>query len=282
MQNPVKSFALDDCPDRHYQLALREFPQIARGDIMSVNGKTILITGASRGIGAAAARAFAEAGANVVLSARSRDAISSLAESIGGSAHAVPCDVSRFQDIARAVNVCIDRFGSLDALVGNAAAIEPISHLEKADHNAWSQSLDINVKGVFYGIRAAMPIMRASGGGTIITIGSGAASHALEGWSSYCASKAAVAMLMLCANKEGRDAGIRAMSLSPGTVATQMQRKIKASGINPVSQLDWSEHIPPEWPAKTLVWMCTEDADEFVGREIQLRDSEIRRRVGLI
>ncbi|MCY4292395.1 MAG: SDR family NAD(P)-dependent oxidoreductase [Roseovarius sp.] len=249
---------------------------------MSVNGKTILITGASRGIGAAAARAFAEAGANVVLSARSRDAISSLAESIGGSAHAVPCDVSRFQDIATAVNVCIDRFGSLDVLVGNAAAIEPISHLEKADHNAWSQSLDINVKGVFYGIRAAMPIMRASGGGTIITIGSGAASHALEGWSSYCASKAAVAMLMLCANKEGRDAGIRAMSLSPGTVATQMQRKIKASGINPVSQLDWSEHIPPEWPAKTLVWMCTEDADEFVGREIQLRDSEIRRRVGLI
>ena len=248
---------------------------------MTIEGKTILITGASRGIGAAAAKAFANAGSNVVLLARSSDAIRSLAESIGQRAHAVPCDVSRFEDVARAVDICVNEFGSLDVLVGNAAVIEPITHLEKADHNAWGQALDINVKGVFHGIRAAMPIMKASGGGTIITISSGAASHALEGWSSYCTSKAAAAMLTLCADKEGRDAGIRAMGLSPGTVATQMQRKIKASGINPVSQLDWSEHIPPEWPAKTLVWMCSEDADEFTGREIQLRDPEIRRRVGL-
>ena len=82
--------------------------------------------------------------------------------------------------------------------------------------------------------------------------------------------------------QEARGRGIRAMGLSPGTVATQMQREIKASGVNPVSQLDWSEHIPPEWPARALLWMCSPDADEFVGQEVSLRDEDIRRRVGLI
>jgi hypothetical protein len=72
------------------------------------------------------------------------------------------------------------------------------------------------------------------------------------------------------------------MGLSPGTVATDMQREIKASGINPVSQLEWSDHIPPEWPAQTLVWMCSADADEFCGTDISLREDDIRRRVGLI
>jgi NAD(P)-dependent dehydrogenase (short-subunit alcohol dehydrogenase family) len=83
-------------------------------------------------------------------------------------------------------------------------------------------------------------------------------------------------------DKENRDDGIRAIGLSPGTVATEMQREIKASGINPISKLDWSDHIPPEWPAKTLLWMCSADADGFVGEEISLREEAIRRRVGLI
>jgi NAD(P)-dependent dehydrogenase (short-subunit alcohol dehydrogenase family) len=88
-------------------------------------------------------------------------------------------------------------------------------------------------------------------------------------------------MLTRCIDKEYGAQGIRALGLSPGTVATQMQKEIKASGINPISQLDWSDHIPPEWPARALVWMCTREADEFVGSEISLRDAEIRRLVGL-
>jgi hypothetical protein len=72
------------------------------------------------------------------------------------------------------------------------------------------------------------------------------------------------------------------MGLSPGTVATEMQVEIKASGLNPVSQLDFSVHIPADWPARALVWMCSEDAAEFTGTEISLRDEAIRRRVGLI
>jgi NAD(P)-dependent dehydrogenase (short-subunit alcohol dehydrogenase family) len=89
-------------------------------------------------------------------------------------------------------------------------------------------------------------------------------------------------MLTRCADKEAREKGLRIMGLSPGTVATDMQREIKASGINPVSQLEWSDHIPPEWPAQTLVWMCSADADEFCGTDVSLREDDIRKRVGLI
>ena len=120
------------------------------------------------------------------------------------------------------------------------------------------------------------------GGGTVLTISSGAAHGPVEAWSHYCASKAAVNMLTRCLDKENRGDGIRAIGLSPGTVATQMQREIKASGINPVSQLDWSDHIPADWPAKALLWMCTQPADDWLGGEISLREEGIRKAVGLI
>jgi NAD(P)-dependent dehydrogenase (short-subunit alcohol dehydrogenase family) len=126
-----------------------------------------------------------------------------------------------------------------------------------------------------------VPVMRKAGGGTVLTIGSGAAHNALEGWSHYCASKAAVHMMTKALHKEEAVAGIRAMTLSPGTVATEMQREIKASGVGPVAALEWEDHIPPAWPAQALVWMCTPDADEFLGGEVVLGDPDIRRRVGV-
>jgi len=247
----------------------------------SIIGKTVLITGASRGIGASAARHFADAGANVVLLARSGNVIGELAAEIGTAALAVPCDVSRYSEVEAAMNAAIAKFGSLDVVINNAGVIEPIAPLITSDPADWGHVIDINLKGVYYGMRAAMPVMQAAGGGTIITISSGAAHNALEGWSHYCASKAGAAMLTMCAHKEGAGAGIRAMGLSPGTVATEMQREIKASGINPVSAMEWEDHIPPEWVAQTLLWMCTPDADEFVGQEIALRDAAIRKRLGL-
>ena len=247
-----------------------------------LDGKTMMVTGASRGIGAAAARVFAEAGANVCLLARSREEIADIAGEIGKSALAIPCDVSRYWEMEAAVRASIDTFGRLDILINNAGVIDPIANLSEADPDAWGQLIDINVKGVFHGMRAALPSMITQGAGTILTISSGAAHNALEGWSAYCTSKAGAAMLSRAAHVEASGHGIRAMGLSPGTVATQMQREIKDSGVNPVSQLDWGAHIPPEWPAKTLLWMCGADADEFLGEEISLRDEAIRRRVGLI
>ena len=249
--------------------------------MQDMTGKTVLITGASRGIGADTARAFAAAGANVALLARSASQIEALAQEIGAQAIAIPCDVSDYRAVEGAVQRTVEVFGSLDVLIGNAGVIEPIAHLAKADPEAWGQVIDINLKGVFFGMRAALPVMLAAGGGTILTVSSGAAHGPVEAWSHYCASKAAAAMLTACVHKENEAAGIRAMGLSPGTVATQMQREIKASGINPVSQLDWSDHIPADWPARALLWMCSSDADECVGQELSLRDPDLRQRLGL-
>lgn len=248
---------------------------------MDMQGKTVLITGASRGIGESAARVFAEAGANVALVARNEAAIADLTAELGEKALAIPCDVSRYWEVETAVKACVSTFGSIDVLINNAGAIEPISHLSEADPEAWGQVIDVNLKGVFHGMRAAMPVMMEQGGGTILTIGSGAAHGPVEAWSHYCSSKAGALMLTRMVDKEARDKGIRAISLSPGTVATQMQRDIKASGINPVSQLDWEDHIPPDWPAKTLLWMCGAEADAFLGTEVSLRDDDIRAKVGL-
>ena len=242
----------------------------------------MISTGASRGIGAAAARVFAEAGAKVCLLARSREEIADIAGEIGPNALAIPCDVSRYWEVEAAVSACVETFGSLDILINNAGVIEPIAMLADADPEGWGHAIDINVKGVFHGMRAALPVMMAAGGGTILTISSGAAHNALDGWSHYCTSKAGAAMLTKCAHQEGAGHGIRAMGLSPGTVATQMQHEIKASGVNPVSQMEWDQHIPADWPARALLWMCSAEADGFLGQEISLREEEIRRRVGLI
>ena len=248
---------------------------------MDMNGKTVMITGASRGIGEAAARSFAQAGANVALLARSQSAIGSLAGEIGAQAIAIPCNVARYGEMAAAVATTVDAFGSLDVLINNAGVVEPIAHLGAADPEAWGQVIDVNLKGVFNGMHAALPQMRAQGAGTVLTISSGVAHGPVEAWSHYCASKAGVHMLTRCLDKEEAQHGIRAIGLSPGTVATQMQREIKASGINPVSQLDWEDHIPPEWVARCLLWMCGPEADGYLGGEISLRDEGVRRAVGL-
>jgi NAD(P)-dependent dehydrogenase (short-subunit alcohol dehydrogenase family) len=249
---------------------------------MDMTSKTVMITGASRGIGAEAARVFANAGANVVLLARSQDDIAALAGEIGERAIAIPCNVARYSDISSAVAIAVQEFGGLDVLINNAGLVDPISHMGDADPDEWGHLIDVNVKGVFNGIHAALPALREGGGGSVLTISSGAAHNAIEAWSAYCASKAAVNMINRSLHLEEAANGIRAIGLSPGTVATEMQRKIKASGINPVSQLDWDVHIPADWPAKCLLWMCSAEADTYCGAEISLREDAIRRAVGLI
>jgi NAD(P)-dependent dehydrogenase (short-subunit alcohol dehydrogenase family) len=246
-----------------------------------MTGKTVLITGASRGIGAAAAQAFAAAGANVALVARSREQITELAGQIGKQALAIPCDVSRYWEAEQAVNAAIQTFGKIDVVVNNAGVIDPIGALSHVDPEAWGKAIDINLKGVMHGMRAAMGPMIAQGSGTIITVSSGAAHNPLEGWSAYCASKAGAYMLTQVADRENRGKGLRILGLSPGTVATDMQREIKQSGVGPVAQLDWSAHIPPEWAAQALVWMCTAEADPWLGKDVSLRDDDIRKKVGV-
>lgn len=247
-----------------------------------MQGKVVAITGASRGIGAAAARIFAQAGARVALLARSGDEIGQVAAQIGPQALALRCDVADAASLRAALDQALRWGGRLDVLINNAGVIDPITRLAEADPADWGRAIDINLKGVFHGMRFAIPVMKAQGSGTIITVSSGAAHTPLEGWGAYCSAKAGAAMLTRMAHLEEGTRGLRVMGLSPGTVATDMQVRIKASGVNPVSQLDPAVHIPADWPARALLWMCSPDADGWLGQEIALRDQGIRARVGLI
>ncbi len=247
-------------------------------------GKTIAITGASRGIGAAAAEAMAAEGATLMLLARSSDGLTTLAEKLrarGARVEAMTCDVAHYSQVEAALGHAADWLGGLDALINNAGQIDPIAPLASSDPAEWSHAIDINLKGIYHGMRAALPILRRRGGGVIVNLSSGAAHNPLEGWSAYCTAKAAAAMLTRCAHLEMKGHGIRVFGLSPGTVATDMQRRIRASGINPVSQMDFASHAPAEDPAKALIWLCTEAAAEFAGQEISLRDPATRERIGL-
>lgn len=256
-----------------------------QSNTQALSGKTALITGASRGIGAATAHELAQNGVNVALAARTDSDIQAITAEInkaGGKAIALVCDVTRYEDLVSAVATTQSSFGSIDILVNNAGTIDPIAHIADSDPEGWSQVVDINLKGVYYGIRAVLPAMSKQGSGTIINISSGAATNAIEAWSHYCATKAAVLSLTKCVHKEYGDQGIRCIGLSPGTVATDMQVSIKSSGINPVSKMDFSSHIPPEWPARAIAWLCKEESDDFLGTDFSIKTEEGRRRVGLI
>ena len=248
---------------------------------IDLSGKTALVTGASRGIGKAAARRLYAAGANVVLAARSSGEIRSTADELGPRALAVTCNVADYSSVENAVREASERFGAIDILVNNAGLMDPIARIENADLAGWSAAIDVNVKGPFYTARAVLDGMKSRGGGTIINISSGAATSALEGWSHYSSSKAAALMLTRCIHKEEAGNGIRVVGLSPGTVATDMQRSIKDSGINPVSKLDWSNHIPAEWVGEAILWLTTDAAREYDGGDFSIKTDEGRRAVGL-
>lgn len=247
---------------------------------INLSGRTAVVTGASRGIGEAAVRRLSNAGANVVLLARSGKEIQKIAQDFGERALSLTCDVSDWKNVESAFRQSREHFGAVDILVNNAGIIDPVNRIENADPAAWGRVVDVNFKGVFYGIRAAIPEMKDKGG-IIINISSGAATSALEGWSHYCSTKAAVLSLTKCVHKEYGNNGVRCIGLSPGTVATSMQQTIAASGINPVSRLDWSSHLSPEIIGEAITWLCTEAAEEHDGTDFSLKTEAGRMALGL-
>ena len=248
--------------------------------MITFSNHTAIVTGASRGIGEAAARKLTEYGSNVVLLARSSNEISRLANELGDRALPIACDVTNFEDVQEAVSASVKRFGAVNLLVNNAGLIDPIARIENSSPEAWANVIDVNLKGAYFCMRAVYGAMRTNGG-VIVNLSSGAATSALEGWSHYCASKAGLLALTKCANKEWAPHGVHVVGLSPGTVATNMQARIKASGINPVSQLEWSSHIPAEWVGETIAWLTQPEAREFDGTDFSLKTEAGLRAVGI-
>ena len=249
-----------------------------------LEGKTVMITGASRGIGEATGKLIASAGANVFLTSRDAAELERVANEIiasGGNAWFKACDVTSHIQVKELIEFVYQKAASIDVLINNAGGIDPIAKLADSSAKAWSQNVDLNLKGAYFTTQAVLDQMLKQKGGTIINLSSGAAYGPMEGWSHYCCTKAALAMLTRCVHKEYGHQGIRCLGLSPGTVATHMQKVIKDSGINPVSQLDWEQHIPPNWVAKAIVFLCSTKSNDFLGSDFSLKNDQGREMVGL-
>jgi NAD(P)-dependent dehydrogenase (short-subunit alcohol dehydrogenase family) len=194
-----------------------------------LSGRLAVVTGASRGIGAATAEAIAAAGAHVVLAARDGEALDAVAGRIrdaGGGATPVPTDVSRVKDVQR-LFAAADAAGTPAALVCAAGVLTPARFVETTP-DAWEQTLAVNLTGSFLCCRAAFTAMQRAGEGRIINIGSLSGVYATEkfpGLSAYNVSKYGVIGLTEAIAVEGKEHGISAICVSPGAVDTQMLRR---------------------------------------------------------
>ena len=153
--------------------------------------------------------------------------------------------------------------------------------METCDPDAWAANIRINLVGAFHCARAVVPHFLAQQRGVIVNISSGAAHRPREGWSAYCSAKAGLAMLTQALHLELGQRGIRAYGFQPGVVDTEMQVKIRASGINEISRLPRESLANPAEPARVIAWLCSEEARDLAGQELTIRDTALRARAGL-
>ena len=229
----------------------------------SLSGKVALVTGGSRGIGFATARELAALGASVVITGTNEETLSKAAVELGRSVLPVRADVRRFDEVERAVAVAVDTFGGLDILVNNAGigAFEPVSDMSL---DTWQAVLDTNITGVFHGCRAALPHLRARGGGWIISISSLAGKNPFPGGAAYCASKAALNAFSEALMQEVRHDGIRVACILPGSVRTGFMGRSKG---------DESWKLAPEDVA-TVVTDLVSHASRSLPSLVEIRPSQ--------
>jgi NAD(P)-dependent dehydrogenase (short-subunit alcohol dehydrogenase family) len=245
-------------------------------------GRTALVTGGGRGIGAATARALAREGAAVVVAARTLDEVDAVArdvEAMGGTALPVRLDVTDEESVADAFGRARSELGPVDILVNNAGTPGvplPISETEPSD---WRRVFDVNVTGAFLCAREAMPEMISRGWGRIVNVSSAAARHPMAGMAAYGASKAALDQLTRVLALEGEPHNVFVTGVYPGVIDTRMQEESRGFPPDLIGKSlhrmfhgyrDFGMLRAPEEPAELVVYLCTPEAARLNGHVIRL------------
>ena len=245
-----------------------------------------IVTGASRGLGAAIARWLAKAGAAVTLMARSEENLKQVAADVhrlGGSASVAVADVSDFKACRSAVETTLDQFGRIDALVNNAGVVQPLAPIADTHPDEWRQNIEGNLFASYYLVRSALSELRKHNG-RIVNVSSGAANLAMATVSAYCTGKAALNHFPRVLAAE--EPAVTALTVRPGVVDTDMQTVLRNDKENDMPEeqrahyrqlKERGELEPPEVPARAIAWLALHAPREFSGRFLDYDDPRISR-----
>lgn len=242
-----------------------------------INDKVIVITGASSGLGEAAARRLASNGARLVLGARRESRLTELVASIeadGGKAMSRATDVTDRTEVEALAQAARDSYGRIDVWLNNAGLM-PLAPLDALKVDEWEQMIDVNLKGVLYGIAAALPTMREQHSGHIMNLSSVAGHKVMPGGAVYCATKFAVKALSEGIRLES-NGEIRATNISPGAVSTELPDHITHEGAAEAANRIYADAIDADAIARTIAYAIEEPSDVDIN-EIIIRPTRQER-----
>ncbi len=229
----------------------------------NIKGKVVVITGASSGLGEATARLLSAQGARLVLGARRIDRLRSLADELtgsGGKALAVTTDVTHYDQVKKLVDAAVQTHGRIDVMINNAGLM-PSSPLERLKIEDWDRMIDVNIKGVLYGIAAALPYMKQQKAGHIINVSSVAGHKVRAGAAVYAATKHAVRALSEGLRLEVKPYNIRTTVISPGAIATELVDSVTEPDIAENVRKIYEIAIPAESFARAVAFAMSQPED---------------------
>jgi NADP-dependent 3-hydroxy acid dehydrogenase YdfG len=238
----------------------------------NIEGKVVVTTGASSGLGNATARHLSAQGGIVVLGARRVDLITALADDLatqGGKALAIATDVTHYDQVQKLVDAAVQTYGRVDVMINNAG-VAPISQLERIKVDEWDQMIDVNIKGVLYGIAAALPYMKQQKAGHILNVSSVAAYTITPATAVYSATKQAVRALSEGLRQEVKPYNIRTTVISPGAIATELPNGVSEPEIAEAVRASYEIALPAESFAQAVAFAISQP-DEVDVNEILFR-----------
>jgi NADP-dependent 3-hydroxy acid dehydrogenase YdfG len=229
----------------------------------NIEGKVVVITGASSGLGEATARTLSAEGAIVVLGARRVDRIEALADELnrrGGKALAMRTDVTHYDEVKRLVDAAVQTYGRIDVIINNAGLM-PQSPLDRFKVDDWDRMIDVNIKGVLYGIAAALPYMEGQKSGHIINVASVAGHKVRSNTAVYAATKSAVRVISEGLRQTVKPYNIRTTIISPGAVATELPDSVTEPDIAENVRKMYEMAIPADSFARSVVFAMSQPDD---------------------